>query len=244
MKYKLPLAALLLSLLCLAAAPPADDPPAVKHCVRKAVTVCDGDQTVGSGVVIRHNKKTYALTCAHVAEDFEQWATHVEPRAGSFVEGDIVEVLTRRRVTLKPYRGAKGSGFAVWVDKKRDVALVEILGKFCIDPVVIDPRAEVYPDDDVYYCGAGVKPFNLQRTWVACVLPDEGALGLGIGGWYGHSGSGVFKKRGSKFELVGMVQGLWEEGGRLVRAVDLKTILASLKDFDADAAIKARTQAD
>jgi hypothetical protein len=167
-----------------------------------------GEAPRGTGAVIRWRDANWVLTAAHVV-------TPVMVSAGKAryvgCDGKEVEVPEEptRTVTLRSRRGeveATQDGRVVWYDEESDLALLRPSA-----PRSLPPGAGLGHDGErtvrgepVWYCGYGSGlPWNLVRSIVNQELP--GWLVVNGEGWYGHSGSGVYVRRGRGYALVGVV---------------------------------------
>jgi hypothetical protein len=100
----------------------------------------------------------------------------------------------------------------------------------------------------VLFCGSGILDYNLSKSYVSKVAEGEFYLAASTG-WFGHSGSGVYKRTGgaqkgckgckaceaqkTSYELVGVLVAAFRDGNfRLAIAVDLATLKAFLKEYD------------
>jgi hypothetical protein len=191
--------------------------------------------SIGSGVQVSIDNKTYVLTAAHVLTGHYK---AYKDRSGD----EEALVRQRRDVTVVTALGGKETERVckvVHFDRKRDVALLEPVCAKGMTPVTLDRRLKVGPGDTVYFCGAGVIDWNLVKTYVSRTLPKKGLVAFATSaGWFGHSGSGLFAESsccgGRTFTLVGLVHAAFCKGEyRLALAVDRDTIDKSLAAFKA-----------
>jgi hypothetical protein len=102
-------------------------------------------------------------------------------------------------------------------DLSTDLAVLELRTPLKKMPSAHLLRAEdtsAAPGEDVFFCGHGIVPWNLQRGFVNQNRLDFFMIN-GVAR-PGHSGSGVFVKRGSDYKLAGVLvaglnDGTWED---------------------------------
>lgn len=146
-----------------------------------------GYRGCGTGTVIRHGGKLYVLTAAHV----------VSP-------GDDKERQVVRSKKGRVYSERKAK--VVALDPCEDLALLSLDDPAGLYPALLpDTLTDPTPGEDVWYSGYGGRlPWNLQRGIVNQYDPDDGYWVNG-GGWFGHSGSAVYVKRGGKLVVSGVL---------------------------------------
>lgn len=136
----------------------------------------------GAGTLIRVDGDVYVLTAEHVVP--EDSIYHCTLRTGAWFTAERVH----------------GS-------LEHDMALLR--PRFIPDGLLLSRTAHITlgrprPGEPVWYCGYGSSvPFNLDRGIVSRVHPDTVAVTGNA--WFGHSGSGVFVRRGGNYYLVGVM---------------------------------------
>lgn len=175
------------ALLILFAVPPSVMAgPLTDQVISPSVEVCDKDSGIGTGTVIEWKGKKLILTAAHVIEDAGSFTVRLKSRVGKLIR--------YHKATVILYDGI------------RDLALLEP-----VDPKTLPPGAKIAPvnreleaGDDVWYCGSGGGMFqNLQRSIINQL--DDKFTWVNGGGWYGHSGSGVYRKSKRGYEMIAVL---------------------------------------
>lgn len=182
----------------------------------------DGGNIVGSGSLIQLQGKPYILTASHVVENcYVQTKRHYFGAKGEKVEF-VEDSIKSLNITLRDGRILKAK--PVWRTADyytgADLALCEFEGDTPPKDLVlasVDCCAKPTPGEDVWYCGSGgAFPFNLEKTIVNQLTPET--LTVNGHGWYGHSGSGTYIKRGDKFVLVAVLVRFQEDPRRFFKS--------------------------
>ncbi len=151
--------------------------------VIESSVIVSSDTGYGSGTVIRHDGSLKILTAAHVVEGSE-----------------TVLITSRLTRTLRVDREAR----VVARNEKDDLALLEVDDQDYLKAAHVFAVDDVELGEDAWYCGFGSgMSWNLQKTIIN--RDDHDWTTVNGMGWYGHSGSGLFVKRGDKWVLIGVV---------------------------------------
>ena len=225
---------LFLTITLILACGPSKPSPLVEEVVETSVALREDGKAFGSGVIINHKNTTYVLTAAHCCAHL--YTTEVKTYTDK--DGNTVEF--KRRVTKQlevvSKRGKVESArkaTLVWYDKETDLALLTIDARGLRAAKVPEKAEELELGELAWACGSGVGvEWNLVRTSIAKV-EDDYITTNGKGLFFGHSGSGLFVKRGKGYRLAGLVVQGHYPYATFVESVPLAKILAFLKDYDA-----------
>jgi S1-C subfamily serine protease len=183
--------------------------PVREQIVKPSVVVANpDDRPNGTGTAIAVGRETLILTAAHVVA--EAW----DVPATTWRDGDGNEVIAappdRKPRPVWVYTKdrkveTKRQARLVWYDAANDLALLRpACAKGLVVAHVACPKIELDEGEDAWYCGyGGGLVQNLQKTIIN--QDDDEWTTVNGGGWYGHSGSGLFVSRGGKLVLVGVV---------------------------------------
>jgi hypothetical protein len=175
-------------------------------------------RSAASGTLIRAGKTGLVLTNAHV------------------VRGDFSP--TVRFQVGKKTQTARGR--VLLYDADRDLALVGVEAPSSVPAATVAATADYEEGDDIWYCGfGGGFSRNLQKSIINRL--DEDTTWVNGGGWYGHSGSGLFRKVscccGTRYELIGVVKCGYDpirwDGWRLVGSPQTPVGCVTLTDVQA-----------
>jgi hypothetical protein len=178
---------------------------------------CPRGNLYGSGTYIQVGPEKLILTAGHVAEDFLGESTVVTVSS----DGKRHEVKTKSWSPVQLMQQRAGTkktvvGHVIWqspIEEKggNDLALIrpeEDLGSVA----KMDLSAVMEEGEDAWYCGAGGLHASLEKTIISRTqVPNrygpQGKEYFVVNGvcWFGHSGSGVFVRRGSEHVLVGVL---------------------------------------
>lgn len=184
--------------------------------LRNVVDLSIDGQCVGSGICVRHEGRFVVLTAAHVAEAAVEAKVPQLELVIDQVNGLILKIMdSAPRTFLCTWRDGTTAEASVigkngnWFTTGLDLAVLmpenatEAFKKGWGSKLV-DIKAELEEGEDVWFCGSGgAIPFMLEKT----ILNKQDGRFLTVNGigWYGHSGSGVFVKRGGEYVLVGII---------------------------------------
>lgn len=165
------------------------------------------DNSMGTGTAITFKGNVYVLTAAHVVAD------NMNPTLTFRVDGTGKTTVTIDK-TPKPVTLASKnktgkavtnqSGKIIWYDAHNDLALILPNNPDSLTPAQPPDCYEPELGEDVYYCGSGG---GLHWSLVKSIVNqyDDTYLTVNGAGWYGHSGSGVYMKRGGNWQLHGVL---------------------------------------
>ena len=183
-----------------AAAPP----PEIKQHQNLKTQVIAPAVMVGSasGVAVDLEMKgRVILTCAHVV------GHHIE---SAITVGKSV-VTYRPPAQVSVGYGGPDSPTIIWAnivkyDADADLALLKPVKPAEDLPLITFPQDDPRPvvGEDAWYCGTGSGvPWNLDKSIINQVCRHWVTVNGNV--WYGHSGSGVYVRRGDNYVLVGLV---------------------------------------
>lgn len=205
--------------------------PLKEEVITPSVMLSDGDTPLGTGTVIKWKDTVYILTAAHVV-------------TGSYVTVERTrmdwkgEPVTQTKRTVKPIdvetqlgkATTKRKATIVWYDEAEDLALLKLNEVKGLSIAVLSTcKCCLEEGADCWYCGyGGGMKWNLHRTIINRI--DDECVWVNGGGWYGHSGSGLFVKRGNQYQLVGVVVELYDTSNprAAVRVVKWSNVLKFL----------------
>lgn len=194
--------------------------PLEREVLRPAVALKD-NKYLSSGVVVQvatAPPRKLVLTCAHCCEPDQE-----------------MDVISRRGS-----KDATSKAKVVWRDVKADLALLKPQSEDSLVAALIPEvdAVDVRPGRAVWYCGSGGGlTFSLVKS---IVNQHKGGWLLVNGeGHYGHSGSGVFVRKGGKYLLVGVLRGGWDKSPKTpVACVPLEKIREHLDGYMEDQKLK------
>jgi len=189
----------------------------LKEDVLLNVVHIDAGKYLGSGITIVHNGELHVLTAAHVVSDV------MKLKSIRFIDakGEVYsreEKVTPRYVDCTWKNDTKLRCQVVWYSAdweggaidlallKPDAAGLKLLKDAGVKGATLAGKedAGLEEGEDAWYCGSGggIK-WGLEKTIISRF--DDRYLVVNGCGWFGHSGSGVFVKRGDSFKLVGII---------------------------------------
>lgn len=154
---------------------------------------------IGSGTCIRVRGELLILTAGHVVKGAD--LVRIKKTFGVRVGLDGIS----QRATVVAFSDP---------DSGLDLSLVKPAdgyGEGLTPAAVLDTPTVLHLGEAVWYCGSGGGiENNLERSILNrlnFLMPGEPVPYLVVNGngWHGHSGSGVFVKRGGRFQLAGVV---------------------------------------
>ena len=171
------------------------------------ILTAKGEAGIGSGAYILFNNKTYVITAAHVIED--------------------------SLITVVSTRGHSTSAKPVFINKQKDIAILQVDVLDDIKPIKLIPRQDfsLKLGEELYYSGFpnGFGPLTIQGTIAAFDAAD--AVILQSYAWPGASGSLVLDKRGKVVGVLVAIELITGRNGEIINNANIVYVNLIDKNF-------------